>query len=356
MPSTSRRERKRDELQRHHDLLSEKIQRLRAAHAIKAGAAERFELEKQIEQAEAERDAIERQIEALERELERKGLEERDLPTHPTWRVPAWLLYASLVTGILVTLSELLGLTLKGLRFLGAFATNPRPVLAAVVAFSALTGVTCGYVLLAKRRGIGPWRQRPPAYGTRHRMIARIVLVTNIAVTLILILGVLRFDVVHAQPVAGDQLGVAVAQFGEGVDVRASARGREMSAFVARNLRREIDLLPGLAGNVTVISGPLVKSTEEAQRVAAETSVALVIWGWMQGETRTFAWSSTRLLRRTMSRQSSARTPTTDRSACITWCWESRFAGWVALGTALKSSSKRYDLPNRVQTCSKPHR
>jgi hypothetical protein len=136
-------------------------------------------------------------------------------------------------------------------------------------------------VLLAKRRGMGPWRQRPTAYGTRHRMIARIVLVTNIAVTLMLILGVLRLDVVHAQPVAGDQLGVAVAQFGEGVDMRTSARGRELSAFVARNLRREIDLLPGLAGNVTVISGPLVKSKEEAQRVAAETSVALVIWGWV---------------------------------------------------------------------------
>jgi tetratricopeptide (TPR) repeat protein len=284
MPSISRRERKRDELERHHDLLSEKIQRLRAAHAIEAGAAERFELEKQIEQAEAERDAIERQIEALERDRERRESEDRDLPTYPEWHVPAWLIYASLVTGILVTLSELLGLTLKGLRFLGAFATNPCPVLATVVAFSALIGVTCGYVLLAKRRGIGPWRQRPPAYGTRYRMIARIVLVTNITVTLILILGVLRFDVVHAQPVAGDQLGVAVAQFGEGVDMRASARGRELSAFVARNLRREIDLLPGLAGNVTVISGPLVKSKEEAQRVAAETSVALVIWGWVSAD------------------------------------------------------------------------
>jgi hypothetical protein len=283
VPSTSRRERKRDELQRHHDLLSEKIQRLRAAHAIEAGALERFELEKQIEQAEAERDAIERQIEALERELERKDLEDRDLPTHPTWRAPAWLLYASLVTGILVTLSELLGLTLKGFRFLGAFATNPGPVLGAIVVFSVLIGVTCGYVLLARRRRTGPWRQRPAAYGNRYRMIARIVLVTNITVTLILILGVLRFDVVHAQPVAGDQLGVAVAQFGEGVDMGTSARGRELSAFVARNLRREIDLLPGLAGNVTVISGPLVKSKEEAQKVAAETSAALVIWGWVSG-------------------------------------------------------------------------
>jgi hypothetical protein len=70
MPALSRLRRRRDELQEQYDLLSEKIQRLRTAHAIEAGAAVRFQLEKQIERAESERDVIEQQMDMLDEELE----------------------------------------------------------------------------------------------------------------------------------------------------------------------------------------------------------------------------------------------------------------------------------------------
>jgi hypothetical protein len=69
MPALSRLRRRRDGLQEQYDLLSEKIQRLRTAHAIEAGAAVRFQLEKQIEQAESERDGIEQQMDMPGEEL-----------------------------------------------------------------------------------------------------------------------------------------------------------------------------------------------------------------------------------------------------------------------------------------------
>ena len=282
MPSISGPQRKRDELQTQYDLLSDKIKDLRVAHAIEAGAAARFQLGKQIEQAEAERDAIEQQIKASSAP-EQLVSEGGHLPGYAGRRVPGSVIYALQVVGTLVTLVELLGVASKGLRFLGGFATHPAAVLIAVVALTALIGCSCGYVLLKKQKNAHPWWKRLPVYGARDRTIARLILVANTTVTLILILGVLRYDVVHAQPMAEGQLGVAVAQFGDGIEMQASARARELSAFVARNLRREIDLLPGLAGNVTVISGPLVKSEEEAQKVAEENGVALVIWGWVSG-------------------------------------------------------------------------
>jgi hypothetical protein len=71
MTSISRLQRKQNALQHQYDLLSEKIERLRAAHAIEAAAAPRFQLEKQIEQAESEFDAVEQQLDELEAQLER---------------------------------------------------------------------------------------------------------------------------------------------------------------------------------------------------------------------------------------------------------------------------------------------
>ena len=283
MLSISRLERKRDGLQQQHDLLSEKIQRLREAHAIEASAAIRFQLEKQIGQAESERETVERQIDTLEEKTERKRPTESDLPGYPRQRVGTRLVHVLLVTGTTVTAFEALGMVLKGLRFLGEFATNPGAVMAVIVMLTALIWLTCGYVLLRKRKVSGPWLHRPPAFNTRDRVIARFILVANLAATLVLVRAILRYDVVYAQPVTEGQLGVTVAQFGEGVEMRPSAQGRELSAFVARSLRREIDLLPGLEGNVTIISGPLVRNTGEAQRVAGENRVALVIWGWVSG-------------------------------------------------------------------------
>jgi hypothetical protein len=78
MPALSRLRRRRDELQEQYDLLSEKIQRLRTAHAIEAGAAVRFQLEKQIDQAESERDVIEQQINALDEKLEQASSPESE--------------------------------------------------------------------------------------------------------------------------------------------------------------------------------------------------------------------------------------------------------------------------------------
>ena len=73
MTYISRLQRKQSALQHQYDLLSEKIERLRAAHAIEAAAASRFQLEKQIEQAQSELDAVDQQLDELEAELERAG-------------------------------------------------------------------------------------------------------------------------------------------------------------------------------------------------------------------------------------------------------------------------------------------
>jgi tetratricopeptide (TPR) repeat protein len=173
----------------------------------------------------------------------------------------------------------------QGLRFLGQFSMSPGIVLVTLAAVSALIWSTCGYVLLKKQGGAAPWHQRPPAYGHRVRATALILLAVNVAVALVLVFGVFRYDIIHAQPVHEGQIGVAVAQFGEGSEMRASARGRELSAFVARSLRREIDLLPGLAGRATIVSTPLVRSVEEALRVAKENRAQLVIWGWVSETT-----------------------------------------------------------------------
>jgi len=66
MSSTRSQQHKHDELQSQLDLLSEKIKRLRKAHAIETDVANRFKLEAQIEEAEAERMAIERRLNELE--------------------------------------------------------------------------------------------------------------------------------------------------------------------------------------------------------------------------------------------------------------------------------------------------
>lgn len=56
-----------ESLQQMHDLLSEKLQRLRRDWATQAGSAIAFQLEKEIEQAEAERAKIEERLGKLER-------------------------------------------------------------------------------------------------------------------------------------------------------------------------------------------------------------------------------------------------------------------------------------------------
>ena len=212
---------------------------------------------------------------------ERQGAEADRSPKHEE-RASRWV-YISLGIGVLITLIELLGMALKGLRFLGGVAAAPSVGLTLVGALAALVWFACGYALFTRQEGANPWRQRSPAFGVRARMAARILFGANVVVSLFLILGVLRYDIVHAQPVVGGQLGIVVAQFGEGDRMRASARARELSAFVARALRREIELLPGLEANVTVISGPLVKSEADAQKVAVKNNAALVIWGWVSG-------------------------------------------------------------------------
>lgn len=66
MLSVQHLERKRDELQKQYELLSEKIARLRRDSAFQAGTAVSFQLDKEIQGAEAERDRIWQQIEDLE--------------------------------------------------------------------------------------------------------------------------------------------------------------------------------------------------------------------------------------------------------------------------------------------------
>lgn len=63
-------QRKVDELQKQHDLLSEKIKRLREALAVETSPARKFELEQQIQQAETERDEIETRIDELEQSFQ----------------------------------------------------------------------------------------------------------------------------------------------------------------------------------------------------------------------------------------------------------------------------------------------
>ena len=280
MRSVSRIQRKQEELQRQYDLLSEKIERLRAAHAIEADAADQFELEKRIEQAEAERDVLERQLEDLERRLRLPP----EPAAYPERRVPAWLIYALLATGLAVTLGWGAGLLFARRPLLGWFITHPALGWLVLALSAALIWLVCVYVLLMKHAGAAPWPQRPPLYDIRDRAVALALLFANVAVVAFLVLGVLRFGPTQETPVAEGQLGIAVAQFGEGTIMQPSDTGRDLSAFVERNLRREIGLLPGLADKVTVIPAPLVKTRAEAERFAEDNNVALVIWGWVAGD------------------------------------------------------------------------
>jgi flagellar biosynthesis GTPase FlhF len=56
---------KQTEFQEQYDLLSDKIARLRKAHAIETDPSVRFKLEKEIEEIEQERDHVEQELESL---------------------------------------------------------------------------------------------------------------------------------------------------------------------------------------------------------------------------------------------------------------------------------------------------
>lgn len=70
MSSVRHLQRRREEVQKQYDLLSEKIQRLRVDCAIQAGTLVAYQLEKEIERFEVERDRLLGQIMTIERSLE----------------------------------------------------------------------------------------------------------------------------------------------------------------------------------------------------------------------------------------------------------------------------------------------
>ncbi|MBN1955119.1 MAG: tetratricopeptide repeat protein [Anaerolineae bacterium] len=274
---------KQRELQMQHDRLGARIKNLRAAYTNERDLAIRLQLKEQLEQAEAVQQEVARAL------VEEKGrpvaeLPGGDLPEPLRQRVPKWTVYSLQVIGLIVTLSEFMGVLIKGFRFLGAFAGEPLAVFGAVAFLTVLIWSGCLFVLLKKQQGRSAWQERSWAFSPRLRTWARVLVVANAAATLGLTLGILRYDIIYAQPPAPGQLGIVVAQFGTGVEIRDSVEGAELSAFVARNLRREIELLPGLAGNVTVVSGPLIRSVDEAKAVAAKNGATLVIWGWVSSD------------------------------------------------------------------------
>lgn len=185
--------------------------------------------------------------------------------------------------GALLTVTEFWGMASQGLRFLGRFAGTPAALMTLVGLLALLVWGACGFVLLRRRQGAGRWYRRPAAYSRLARGIALALLIANLAVSLFLILGILRYDVVHAAPVQEGQFGIAVAQFGEGLDMEDSALARELNALVARSLRREIDLLPNLGKQVTIVSASLVRDEQEAKKVAEKMGARLVVWGWVSG-------------------------------------------------------------------------
>ncbi|MCP4538840.1 MAG: hypothetical protein GY832_17030 [Chloroflexi bacterium] len=91
MPSNSRLQRKKRELgifQTQYNLLSERVKRLRASHAIEAGTAVRFQLEQEIEQAETERRDVEQQIDSLEDEIRKLAPKKTEKTQHPEPDIP----------------------------------------------------------------------------------------------------------------------------------------------------------------------------------------------------------------------------------------------------------------------------
>ncbi len=67
---------KRDDLQKLHDLLQEKILRLRTAKAIETSAAAIFQLEKHIQEAETEKDKVAQEIAQLNQQQPSKQQQE----------------------------------------------------------------------------------------------------------------------------------------------------------------------------------------------------------------------------------------------------------------------------------------
>jgi len=104
MSSVLHLQRKRNELQKHYDLLSEKIQSLRIDYAIETNFAIRSQLEEQVEQAEEERQNIKHELEAIDRKLIQDSLSRNKFPFLSGWRfclaVPIFMVNVQVKTQI----------------------------------------------------------------------------------------------------------------------------------------------------------------------------------------------------------------------------------------------------------------
>jgi tetratricopeptide (TPR) repeat protein len=197
------------------------------------------------------------------------------------WPLGKWLIYTLESMAVLLTLVEFHGLLSKGMRFLGGYSTKPNLLFIFILSIGIIIWIICGYVLLKRVRGVTAWKTRKPEYNKLTRIVASITMITSIVILLYLIFGIFRYDVVNAGEVKDYQLGIAVAEFGMGVDKKESSEGKELSAFISRNLRKSINMISGLKGNVTITSAPLIRNVEEAEIFGQRSRVSLVIWGWL---------------------------------------------------------------------------
>lgn len=191
---------------------------------------------------------------------------------HPAGRLALEIAWGA---SLLATLSEVAGWAVKGLRFLGQFGRRPWLALALLVA----VGLPLWYW------GVRALR-RSSALPRKRRGLAAGALLLHVAVVALLASQVLRYDVVHADEGPATRLVVAVADFGAGPAYERGAAGREVSAYLARSLRRAIDLRPAIAGQVTVRSVGLVADEAHAQRAAKASGAQVVLWGWVAEDAR----------------------------------------------------------------------
>jgi tetratricopeptide (TPR) repeat protein len=180
-------------------------------------------------------------------------------------------------TGIVVTLYEFQGVFVKGLRFLGRFSKSPGVLWGLLIGVSIAVCTTSILIIFPpKKKQQRQKKNKENKFGKPSQIIAGILLITNISATIFVFSRILRYDIVKASE--ANKVSIMIATFGQGTFIDSSPYGREASAYIARSLRREIDLS---GYEITILNGPHIISAEDAFSEGSKKGANVVLWGWV---------------------------------------------------------------------------
>ena len=179
--------------------------------------------------------------------------------------------------GISVTIYEFQGIIRKDLRFLGIYASSPYRLRWIIGIVSLLILLACLFIILNPKDREKIWTKPKIILEDKTKIIAVVVFITNLIGVVILFSTILRYDTADA-PQKEDGVTIFVSTFGEGPDLRQSVKGKEMTAFISRSLRREIERS---SLNVNILNSPIIRSDRQALDIGREKGANIVLWGWV---------------------------------------------------------------------------